>query len=152
MYDGRFVTKYPIVDGKKQCAVCGKWKTIDDYGFRKGRRDRRTQCKQCRRIEGRNAYPKKRAAVLMKDYGITQSDYEKMYKEQNGLCNICGKPETSMRQGKLVLLSVDHDHCTGQVRGLLCRMCNTLLGCADDDIDILLSCIEYLKQKKGYGN
>ena len=43
---------------------------------------------------------------------------------------------------------VDHSHITNEVRGLLCSKCNSLLGMANDDIEILKKAIEYLKDKK----
>jgi hypothetical protein len=39
---------------------------------------------------------------------------------------------------------IDHDHETGEVRGLLCRACNTLLGCVQDDAKLLGRAINYL--------
>lgn len=59
-----------------------------------------------------------------------------MEEEQNGLCAICGRDRP---------LVVDHDHSTEQVRRLLCRTCNGLLGFAEDDINILQRAIEYLE-------
>ena len=55
-------------------------------------------------------------------YSMTLEQYDKMFEEQNGNCAICGLPELMRR------LSVDHDHKTGVVRGLLCSSCNTKLG------------------------
>ena len=49
-----------------------------------------------------------------------------MFKEQNGNCAICGLPELMQR------LSVDHNHKTGTVRGLLCKRCNTRLSLIED--------------------
>ena len=42
-------------------------------------------------------------------------------------------------------LDVDHCHDTGQVRGLLCRACNTTLGKVKDNTDTLRSMIDYLE-------
>jgi len=61
---------------------------------------------------------------LKHKYNITPDDYERMVKEQNGLCAICKNPP----RGKTKRLSVDHDHETGKVRGLLCVPCNRALG------------------------
>lgn len=82
---------------------------------------------------------KKAHLRTLKRYGITAEDYDHMFAEQNGLCAICGRPDSRA-------LSVDHDHETGKVRGLLCSKCNFLLGYADDDPEILTRAIEYLAE------
>jgi Recombination endonuclease VII len=48
--------------------------------------------------------------------------YPELFEAQGGVCAICGKPPGERA------LHVDHDHETGQVRGLLCYSCNTKLG------------------------
>lgn len=58
-------------------------------------------------------------------YGITVEEYETMLVEQDGRCAICGSAESRGRGGRL---SVDHNHETGEVRGLLCQPCNLALG------------------------
>jgi Autographiviridae endonuclease VII len=61
----------------------------------------------------------------LKKFGKTVEWYEQTLRDQNGACAICGKPETAVHQnGRVVSLSIDHDHNTGKVRGLLCRLCN----------------------------
>ena len=55
-------------------------------------------------------------------YGITIEDYDRMYEEQGGRCAIC---RTDQPGGAGERFSVDHDHETGKVRGLLCNNCNT---------------------------
>jgi hypothetical protein len=62
-------------------------------------------------------------------YGITRADYETMLTAQSYVCAICHQPEQQIDNrrngsGKLFALSVDHDHRTGRVRGLLCKYCN----------------------------
>ena len=49
--------------------------------------------------------------------------------------------------GKKRLPSIDHDHTTGEVRGLLCNKCNCFIGLADENIDVLTSAIAYLLAK-----
>ena len=80
-------------------------------------------------------------------YGITEEDYDRMYKEQKGVCAICKKPETRQSKGKTTLLCVDHDHETGKVRGLLCHRCNTVIGMFTD-ITLLDSAKVYLVERK----
>ena len=87
-----------------------------------------------------------RAYKLKFKYGLTIEEYDEMFKRQNGLCAVCGKPETFCHQDTKVptRLSVDHSHDTGKVRGLLCRKCNQLIGFADDNTNILLNAMTYL--------
>ncbi len=57
---------------------------------------------------------------------------------QEGLCAICHQMETVIMRGNLKLLSVDHNHTTGAIRGLLCTRCNFLVDLAEryTDADI----------------
>lgn len=82
--------------------------------------------------------------VTLKQYGITYEEYSVVLALQGGLCAICKGDEIVKRGNKPVRLSVDHDHHTGKVRGLLCQRCNSLLGFAQDDISILRGAIDYL--------
>ena len=69
-----------------------------------------------------------RISMLKSKYGITLEQYNSMCKEQNNLCAICSKAETRKIRNKKPKLSVDHDHKTGKVRGLLCSKCNSQVG------------------------
>ena len=80
----------------------------------------------------------------LKKYGITPSDYQTLLDAQGGTCAIC---ERECPTGKA--LSVDHDHHTGFVRGLLCIKCNRALGLLSDDIDRLLRAATYLQSDDG---
>ena len=68
-----------------------------------------------------------RIASLMRLYGITDERFNAMMAEQNGVCAICGKPPRGKRKQRL---SVDHKHNVTpvKVRGLLCVVCNTMVG------------------------
>lgn len=81
-------------------------------------------------------------------FGITGAEYDRMFKEQDGKCAICRQPETSIdpRNGRPKALAVDHDHRTGDVRGLLDVRCNRVLGYARDDVEILRAAIAYLER------
>ena len=61
---------------------------------------------------------------LKRTYDITLVDFDKMFEEQDGCCFICGRHQSEFSRR----LDVDHDHDSGQVRGLLCYSCNTKLG------------------------
>ena len=78
-------------------------------------------------------------------YGFSVDEYTALLAKQMGVCAICSKAETSRNaQGKVRPLSVDHDHITRRVRGLLCNRCNRFLGMIEDDITILRQTIHYL--------
>ena len=75
-----------------------------------------------------------RCASNIKRYGITVEQYDQMFEEQDGVCAICGKPQTMVhgKSGVLMRLYIDHDHKTGRVRGLLCSSCNLRLAVLED--------------------
>lgn len=78
----------------------------------------------------------------MAKYGINLEIYNKMLKEQHGVCAICKALPPTNRKKRL---EIDHCHATGQVRGLLCNKCNVMLGSAKDDIKIMEKGIKYLQ-------
>jgi len=87
-------------------------------------------------------------ADLMRDFGISLEEYNKMLVDQNYGCAICGKSNTAVdkRSGKPKSLAVDHDHKTGKIRGLLCEAHNRALGMFHDNIEELMAAIKYLKK------
>jgi hypothetical protein len=90
---------------------------------------------------------KVRAPYLRRTYGITVEQYDAMHEAQRGLCAICGRPERSLGgvKGKTPSpLAIDHDHCTGKIRGLLCSFCNRALGCFGDDPALVRAAADYL--------
>lgn len=83
---------------------------------------------------------------LLRNYGIDTKEYDRMYKEQQGLCGICNTEGFVMDKSKHKLkLVVDHCHSSGAVRGLLCHNCNRALGLLQDDIGNLNRAIGYLE-------
>ena len=85
---------------------------------------------------------KKHAKSLkFKKYGINEEQYVIMYNKQEGKCAICGTHQEELKS----TLHIDHNHKTKKIRGLLCFKCNSLLGCANDNIIKLESAIIYLK-------
>jgi len=116
-----------------------------------GRKDKVYCCERCRKKAEQKRYNKKhghkrkpqsrRKYALMKMYGITPDDYKKMFVEQEGCCAICGIHQQELK----VRLAVDHNHDTGEVRGLLCRPCNTAIGLLKEDKENLLAAIRYLE-------
>lgn len=145
----------------RQCSLCHETKPVTEfyaspdclYGV-KG------QCKTCY-TPRHNAHRKKpgykpqnypkyiRVYALRNSYGLTVAQYDEMLVNQNGVCALCGQPETAKGSGGTVRrLAVDHDHITGVVRGLLCGACNYLLGNAKDSPDLLRKAANYLERYK----
>ena len=77
-------------------------------------------------------------------YGLSKKKFDEMLKAQNGSCAICGR----IPNGRERALAIDHDHDTGQVRGLLCGKCNLGLGYFQDDVSLLKKAHTYLKKFK----
>jgi hypothetical protein len=75
-------------------------------------------------------------------YGITLEDYKNILNKQNGKCAICGEPSINKR------FSVDHNHTTGKVRGLLCNNCNTGIGLLKENLEIIQRALLYLKNNQ----
>jgi hypothetical protein len=73
----------------------------------------------------------------LRKYGLDKDSYEDLLKNQENLCVICAKEFVTTPH-------IDHDHETGEVRGLLCYPCNSGLGQFEDDIDRLKRAIKYL--------
>jgi hypothetical protein len=75
--------------------------------------------------EYRKKYPERTRATNWKvKYGISPEEFYEKLKEQNNCCAICKRDMNEY--GKI--FCVDHNHETGQIRGLLCDPCNYGLG------------------------
>jgi hypothetical protein len=74
---------------------------------------------------------------LMANFGISFDEYSQMLKDQDGECACCHRSQTET-------MKVDHDHLTGEVRGLLCQPCNFGLGHFKDSITRLDQAKQYL--------
>tara|TARA_Y100000310_G_scaffold239682_1_gene243385 strand:+ start:21471 stop:21884 length:414 start_codon:yes stop_codon:yes gene_type:complete len=92
-----------------------------------------------RALEDKVLQQNKRRYIYKKRYGITIEQYDKMYAEQDGKCLICKKECRTYDK-----LTVDHDHSTGEFRGLLCSVCNRGLGMFYDNTKLLEQAIKYL--------
>ncbi len=143
--------------GRKNCGKCHETKPVDDFyknstgkgGYTRCCKDCTTIlkpgtthriCSSCRVNLPIAYFGKKRKGYdyrckdcqidygYRRSFGITKADYDMMFEKQKGLCALCHEPsKTILSNGKVKRLSVDHDHSTGRVRGLLCKDCNLLL-------------------------
>ena len=142
----------------KVCPRCKTEKPISEYWVRRNRKGNQSasRCKICstkinkewrdanpgyekRRYQETKVYTREKH--LKRKYGVDLQMYNEMLISQNGVCAICGKLEADENHG---VLHVDHCHETNQVRGLLCRNCNHVLGLFEDKPDRLQSAIKYL--------
>ena len=80
---------------------------------------------------------------LKKEYDMTVDDYNKLFEQQKGCCAICGRHQTDFDKR----LSVDHNHTTAVIRGLLCVNCNSAIGFLRDDAILLKKALEYLEKE-----
>ncbi len=76
---------------------------------------------------------------LRSSYGIGLVEYQQMFKQQDGRCAICKKPQKNRA------LSVDHDHKTEKVRSLLCHIHNVGIGAFQDSPELLEAAAQYLR-------
>jgi hypothetical protein len=81
----------------------------------------------------------------MRQYGHTVETYDALLAEQGGSCAVCGGPPAGKAGAAGGRFHIDHDHVTGELRGLLCHFCNTGLGSLFDDVERLERAISYLR-------
>jgi hypothetical protein len=158
----------------KRCRKCGRTKALTEFYREKGCRDgHRPECK-ARNLAARKAWygknrereiarvkawqqanpervnaahrarrradpQRQRDGHLRRTFGFSVAEDDRMIAAQGGGCAVCGRKP---RKGSS--LHVDHDHETGEVRGLLCFRCNGGLGQFADDVDRLESAAHYL--------
>lgn len=142
-------------DGKYDCCVCGVRKPLECFppaaNTLSGRHGRCRECKNAyqKAYNKTQKYLERRRPWQWKKYGIKNFDnstYEKYWLKQEGKCAICGATENVM--GKA--FAVDHDHETGEARGLLCNPCNVGLGCFKDDPQKIADALEYLLSRNEF--
>ena len=90
--------------------------------------------------------PEKGLDQDLRVYGIDAVRYREMLADQNGRCAICRREPGKHSRG--TRLHVDHDHLSGNVRGLLCGRCNLGIGKFEEKVDLFLQAILYLHQHK----
>lgn len=140
--------------GSYYCKDCDRQRRQDFYAKNPQARIRdrnktkewqKTHAVRTNSVYGRNSY-------LKQKYNITIEHYENILVSQDNKCAICQSPNPGRNK---VYFSIDHDHtccpqiarsCGKCIRGLLCIECNYMLGLCHDNIDVLMSAVEYLKR------
>jgi len=131
------------VDGMKVCtkpgcAFSGEPQPVSSFSSDPGGSDRLYgQCKSCHNagiLASRIAHPESKRKAdesyrrrHLSRYGLLPADKERMWINQDKKCAICG--EDILLWGRTEQsATIDHDHGTNRVRGLLCPPCNRTLG------------------------
>lgn len=141
----------------KKCTVCKEIKVVEQFYRDSGLSDGyAVKCKICKdqqtaiwrsensvenaavakqyRQDNPEAY---KNAVLKSMYGLTLEQYNFMRAEQQDLCKMCNKKPKR-------ILVIDHNHDTGEIRGLLCHGCNRAIAIFDNP-ELLQAAKKYLK-------
>lgn len=147
------------VESVRECTVCGKPKDAGCFGVvgsRIGHQGQnipryRSECDDCRskeheelnrkraaRPESHKRRDRKKARAAT--YGLSVEAYDKLWKKrldvQSGLCAVCSKQAPEC---------LDHHHSSGQLRGTLCRSCNSAVGFLQDDPKVVRAMATYLE-------
>lgn len=150
------------MEDMKQCTVCKEIKPTGSFYMRSASKDGISyRCKECDkkctaqhqeknpgcgvvskrkwRRENPEKYRAERRKSVVSQYGLTVEEYDKLLEAQNGGCAICGGVN---RRGQM--LSIDHCHKTGKVRGLLCAKHNLAIAGLGDTAEGVRRAAEYL--------
>lgn len=129
----------------KECSRCLVVKSVADFSKDKQHSSGyKSACKVCatgdwqrwRAANLETARKKDRVSHYVRTYRLTIEQAEKLVENRSGPCAICEQEKP---------LVVDHCHTTGEVRGLVCSACNSMLGYAKDNTKSLAKAIEYLE-------
>jgi hypothetical protein len=145
----------------KVCTMCGEEKPLTSFRSRGGdmRHLVKSRCNSCLYTEHRRwvldnpervrEYRNKDSWTLAKRCarrGITPEQLISAYERQEECCAIC-KVEI-----ELIDSAIDHNHETGEFRGVLCKQCNRALGMFKDSPQVLKNAVEYLEAFGNYSN
>lgn len=130
----------------KECKLAGNlaWRKANKnkvaeskrgYAIRNREAMRKYQ-KEYRALRGAEAAEYRRRWNLATRYSLTIEDFTRLLESQGGCCAVCGR-----KGGRQV---VDHDHDTGEVRGILCVRCNVAIGSLGDSVEGLMRAVRYL--------
>ncbi len=139
----------------KQCTNCKQWLQTTAFGNKTWTNKdgstttaKKSHCRICISAQNLMRYHTNHKTKLayktasyrhrIKSYGLSEEDYLSLLSACNSVCSICQVPTDNT-------LHIDHCHKTGKVRGLLCTTCNTCLGLARDNPDLLHKMISYLE-------
>ena len=128
------------MDETKICRSCGEEKLIGKFYPVKHKKSngkvyyyhsgmgKKCDREDCKRRHKKRDSQQLRDTYLRNRYGITLADYAILLEAQDNKCAICGTTKPGKTRQNNGFLFVDHCHETGEIRGLLCRLCNLMLG------------------------
>jgi hypothetical protein len=105
------------------------------------KKDRRSPAAEQRRKD------RERRRTLAR-YGLSPADYDGFVRRQRNRCAVCRTTKVGGPPTRSGYWHVDHDHVTGQIRGLLCSKCNTAIGLLQDDPGILAAATSYVAKHR----
>ena len=133
-------TAAQITEKGRTCLTCGNWKPWDEfYGDPRATLGRHSNCIDCASMRS-----------AMKAFGLTRAEIIWLASLQDDLCALCGSTDPDGRR-----LAVDHDHaccgtnagCKRCIRGLLCGICNRLLGHVETKPELVPRFADYLSRR-----
>lgn len=114
------------------CTVCEA--DLPGTMFRRGQR----QCIPCfSRLQ--------RERHLLRTFGITLAQQDLVWKAQGAVCALCQRGDDDLKYG------IDHNHRTGEIRGILCSACNYHFLGRFSDPDQFRAAAEYLENPPARG-
>ncbi len=130
----------------KYCKKCGTTKPLFEFYKNKASKDNLTiNCKECcktaekdyhRRNPTKKINRNRKGMITKLGIPLTVAEHNQMIIEQDNKCAIC--------KNEMQKPCVDHNHSTKVIRKLLCQHCNSLLGMAKENVQILENAIEYI--------
>ena len=148
-------------DETKVCTKCKKRKSLALFRSRGGSLSHllKSQCNTCLYEQHRNwvsqnsdrvnEYRSRDSWTLVKRcarYNLSPEQFIDKYERQEQCCAICND------EINIVDSAIDHNHVTGEFRGILCKQCNRALGMFKDSKTILKNAIEYLEAYGSYND
>lgn len=132
---------------EKKCTKCGVVKARSNFTKGESVGGLHSWCRPCTsdyaRARRTSGPPPGERVARWKSQGInaTWHDYQAFMKAQDGKCAICDRTEEEVGRSH----ALDHDHETGNPRGILCTTCNSAIGLLWDSPDALRRALTYLE-------
>jgi hypothetical protein len=137
----------------KRCTHCKNVKPVSAFYADKTKKDGLgLHCKECMnaRHKGfmlrnrRHIAAWQRRRTYAAKFGLSAAGLSRLIELAEGKCQICRKPLVCFGQSSDSMV-LDHDHTTGDIRGILCAKCNKALGLLGDSLEGLERAVTYLR-------